>query len=292
MRVRHLLIAVWLLVLAVTAPAQEKALGRSERIADGVELYRLDDPELVSPTGPVSVQALRIDPRLMTLEVARAQGDTARETVAALAEKRPGTIAAINGGFFSVQTGRPTDLLKVAGRVLRGTKRPRGAVGILERGGVTTLLFDRVRVIVDDDVPEYRTMLGTSPDDWAQAPHAISGAGLLLLNGQELKDWPIEVIGPDFADVRHPRTMIGTDPQGAIWLITVDGRNPLVSLGMTFDDLRRLAKRLRLHSALNLDGGGSTTMWIDGKIVNHPSDRNGPRKMSDAILVIPRLPKS
>ena len=82
--------------------------------------------------------------------------------------------------------------------------------------------------------------------------------------------------------------MIGADAAGAIWLITVDGRNPSLSLGMSFDELRALCKRLGLRSALNLDGGGSTTMWVDGKIVNHPSDPEGARKVSDAILVVPR----
>jgi exopolysaccharide biosynthesis protein len=57
---------------------------------------------------------------------------------------------------------------------------------------------------------------------------------------------------------------------------------------MTFAELKDLARRLRLRSALNLDGGGSTTMWINGEVVNLPSDRGGPRKVSDAILVVPR----
>jgi exopolysaccharide biosynthesis protein len=73
-----------------------------------------------------------------------------------------------------------------------------------------------------------------------------------------------------------------------VWLVTVDGRNPAVSLGMSFTELQRLSKRLGLRSVMNLDGGGSTTMWVDGRIVNHPSDAGGPRKVSDAILVVPR----
>jgi exopolysaccharide biosynthesis protein len=42
-----------------------------------------------------------------------------------------------------------------------------------------------------------------------------------------------------------------------------------------------------LRSVLNLDGGGSTTMWVAGRVVNHPSDPVGPRQVSDAILVLP-----
>jgi exopolysaccharide biosynthesis protein len=57
---------------------------------------------------------------------------------------------------------------------------------------------------------------------------------------------------------------------------------------MSFTELQSLARRLGLRSALNLDGGGSTTMVVQGQIVNHPSDATGPRPVSDAILVFPQ----
>lgn len=290
MRLRKYLIAVWLLCLAVTVPAQQAPLGRAEQIADGALLYRLDDPELLSPPGPVAVQALRLDPTIVTLQIGRATStEPARETVEAIAARQPGAIAAINAGFFSLETGRPTALLKVDGRVVSGTTRPRGAVGVFDRRGVTTLLFDRVSVTTAVNVPpRYKTLLGSSPREWSRAPLAISGAGLLMRDGRELTEWTDERIAAGFDTTRHPRTMIGTDAQGAIWLVTVDGRNPSVSLGMSFGELHRLSRRLGLRSALNLDGGGSTTMWVSGRIVNHPSDPGGPRKVSDAIVVVPR----
>jgi exopolysaccharide biosynthesis protein len=80
--------------------------------------------------------------------------------------------------------------------------------------------------------------------------------------------------------------MIGVGRGGAIWLVTVDGRNPAVSVGMTFAELQTLAQELNLVAALNLDGGGSTTMVVQGKIVNHPSDAAGPRRISDALVVV------
>jgi hypothetical protein len=290
MRVRTRLIAVWLLLLAVIVPAQQALLGPAEWIADGVLLYRLDDPALLSPPGPVAIQALRLDPRKVRLEIGRGKGEErAPQTVDAIALRQPGAIAAINAGFFSLQTGQPTDFLKIDGQVVSVTGRARGAVGVLDSSGVTTLLFDRVQVTTTKSGrPDYKPLLGTSPDDWAQAPHAVGGAGLLMLDGRELTDWTDERIVAGFDTTRHPRTIIGTDAQGEIWLVTVDGRNPTLSLGMSFAELRRLSRRLGLRSALNLDGGGSTTMWVAGEIVNHPSDPGGPRKVSDAILVVPR----
>jgi exopolysaccharide biosynthesis protein len=79
--------------------------------------------------------------------------------------------------------------------------------------------------------------------------------------------------------------MIGVDVQGRAWLVTVDGRLPNYSVGMTFDDLQRLAARLELTDALNLDGGGSTTMVVGGEVVNKPSDPGGVRPVSDALIV-------
>jgi exopolysaccharide biosynthesis protein len=57
---------------------------------------------------------------------------------------------------------------------------------------------------------------------------------------------------------------------------------------MTFAELQRMADRLQLRDALNLDGGGSTTMVVTGRVVNRPSDPTGPRPVSDAIVVSKR----
>lgn len=282
-------VAMWLLLSVGLVTAQQPALGPSERITDGVALYRLDDPALLSPPGPVAVQALRLDPRKMTLEIRRGGGaEPARESVDAIATRRPGAIAVVNGGFFSLETGKPTAFLKIGGEVVRGTSRARGAVGIIDERDVTKLLFDRVTVATRSGRPEYNTLLGSSAKEWARAPQAVGGAGLLILNGRELTEWRDERISEGFDTARHPRTLIGVDAQDAIWLVTVDGRNPSLSLGMSFTELKRLSRRLGLRMALNLDGGGSTTMAVTGKIVNHPSDPGGPRKVSDAILVVPR----
>ena len=88
-----------------------------------------------------------------------------------------------------------------------------------------------------------------------------------------------------FTDVRHPRTLIGIDRKGMLWLVAVDGRQPDYSTGMTFAELLTLCARLDLVNALNLDGGGSTTMVAAGALINRPSDATGPRPVSDALVV-------
>jgi exopolysaccharide biosynthesis protein len=266
-------------------------LGPAERIADGVLLYRLDDPDLLSPPGPVSVQALRLDPGKVRIEMGVA-GDRlpARETVQGIADRR-GALAAVNAGFFALANGAPAGFLKMRGTVVGRARRPRGAVAFTERSGKARLLFDRVSVVLSPKQKiEYQPRLGTSEKDWARAPSAVGGAGLLMLDGRVLPEWADEQLSAGFDTTRHPRTLIGVDAQDAIWLVTVDGRQPTLSLGMSFAELQGLSRRLGLKSSLNLDGGGSTTMVVRGNVVNHPSDAAGPRQVSDAILVFARKP--
>ena len=123
---------------------------------------------------------------------------------------------------------------------------------------------------------------------WAGARDIVGGAGLLIKDGEPVADWSIETFTKGFAELRHPRTMIGSGADGAIWLVTVDGRQPQRSVGMTLVELRDFARRLGLVNALNLDGGGSTTMWVEGRVVNSPSDAAGERQVSDALIVAPR----
>ena len=144
--------------------------------------------------------------------------------------------------------------------------------------GITPGMPVRTRVV-------YETLNGTKPGDWDAAPDVVGGVGLLAKNGRTLTDWEPEKARAGFAAERHPRTVIGTAGDGRIWLITVDGRNKAISLGMSFAELQGLVRRVGLVDALNLDGGGSTTMVVQGAVVNHPSDAAGPRKVSDAIVV-------
>jgi len=136
----------------------------------------------------------------------------------------------------------------------------------------------------------FHSAFGTLPETWADAADVVGGAGLLVHKGRPLADWGEEQLREGFTTERHPRTMIGVTSDGTIWIVTVDGRNPQHSLGMTFADLQRLARALHFHHALNLDGGGSTTMVVRGVVVNKPSDASGPRRVSDGIIVVPRRP--
>ena len=85
---------------------------------------------------------------------------------------------------------------------------------------------------------------------------------------------------------RNPRTIAGVDAQGRTLIVTADGRQT-TSLGLSIKESADVARSLGMVSAINLDGGGSTTMVQDGKVVNSPSDTTGERPVGDALLVLP-----
>ena len=114
---------------------------------------------------------------------------------------------------------------------------------------------------------------------WTNVFDAIGGAPLLLLDGA-LTGQCNSGCG------RQPRTGVGVTATGRILLVVVDGRQAKWSLGPTMDEFARIMRDLGAVSALNLDGGGSSAMVVDGEVVNRPSDGHE-RSISSALLVLP-----
>ena len=82
-----------------------------------------------------------------------------------------------------------------------------------------------------------------------------------------------------------PVTFIGTDAATTkVWIVQVDGRSS-ESLGMTAPEMAATIKKLGGHNMTRFDGGGSAAMWVNGKIVSNPSDRNGERSCMNYLLV-------
>jgi hypothetical protein len=90
-----------------------------------------------------------------------------------------------------------------------------------------------------------------------------------------------------FGDRRNPRTLMGVKADGTVLLVTIDGRHPGHSVGLNLEESAKVMKSLGATDAINLDGGGSTTMTIGSKLIMHPSDPTGERPVGDAILIIP-----
>jgi hypothetical protein len=123
----------------------------------------------------------------------------------------------------------------------------------------------------------------------------VSAAPLLVRDGRITIDAAAEgVVDPQdlsfnyqWANVRQPRTIAGIDAKGELILVTVDGRLTDGSEGFTLYEEAEFMRELGAVQALNLDGGGSTAMAVDGRLVNHTSDATGERAVGDTIQVLP-----
>lgn len=120
-----------------------------------------------------------------------------------------------------------------------------------------------------------------------QVTDAIGAGPVLLHHGRFTPAPRHQKFQWDVTATRTSRTAFGITQDGKYMLVTIDGRKPGYSMGATLKELAYTMKELGAVEALNLDGGGSTTMWIKGKTVNKPSD-GYERRVSTALLVLPR----
>lgn len=210
---------------------------------------------------PQVVHALRVelDAPGIDLQVVRPPGCATVAQTAAMAG--PTAVAAINSSFFS-GCGTPVSFMKDAGVLLatNGADVDRGAFG-LDAAGLPMV---------------GRTGLGA---DWPEAVDGQGGIPLLAQDGVPLQGaeaWAAEGLSSPAFLGPNPRTVIGYDAEGDLLLATVDGRRPNAT-GMSLDALAAWSvDELGGEGVVNLDGGGSTTMWIAGVtpsgVVNYPSD--------------------
>ena len=105
---------------------------------------------------------------------------------------------------------------------------------------------------------------------WAGVQSAVGGGPRLLVDGQIAVDWAAEGFDAGFAGSLNPRTAVGTTRDGRhLLLVTVDGRQAF-SKGVSLPGLAAILKRYGAWNAINLDGGGSTTLAADGLTVSSP----------------------
>lgn len=181
---------------------------------------------------------------------------------------------AINGGFFDVDRGGGVAYFEVSDSVInrrRWSKKKWRKPKKLVNGCVLVSYDGEIRIEQARSERYYRksdkevTVMQTGP--------------LLLLEGQKMR-----LPNMGFCRDRHPRSVLGYNEE-YIFLICIDGRQEGAD-GMSLEDVQTLLEYLGCQSAINLDGGGSSTLWMKGKgIVNSPSDPVGPRPIANGIVL-------
>ncbi len=120
-----------------------------------------------------------------------------------------------------------------------------------------------------------RLIVETRPD-LSGVKTAIGGGRILIQDGKTPN------VGPP-NQPRHPRSMIGWN-RHHLFFFVIDGRQPGLSIGMTYPEMAALAKDYGCTDAIELDGGGSSTLWAMGRIWNSPSDGR-PRAIANGLIL-------
>lgn len=118
---------------------------------------------------------------------------------------------------------------------------------------------------------------------WNLIKHAVCGGPRLVSDGKIDINGKQEKFSHSIIYGRHPRTAVALTFDGDLLFLVVDGRSKS-SVGMNLKELSIYLRRLGTRHAINLDGGGSSSMIIKGKIKNRPSD-GCERRISNGILI-------
>ena len=244
-------------------------------VGDGAVYYAL-----WSPAGPwavhlVSAEVDRCDFRAMVTPAPDGDdGSRVRTKVSELVPHVSGTAyAGVNGDFFTDEG------LPVGPEIAEGSTRVRARPAFA--WGVSGAWIGEVRG--EGDAAEFGHYHASEPG--GDVFQAIGGFPVLLQDGEVVGDLEVGARSA-FAAARHPRTAIGLDEDGGrLWLAVVDGRGAH-SVGMSLPELTALLHSLGVEDAVNLDGGGSTTMWIRGQVVNRPSDPTGERPVANGLWLV------
>lgn len=194
--------------------------------------------------------------------------------------KKLNATAVINGTFFDMKNGGSVDFLKVNDTIINTTRLDKNNKRIFHQEAAVVINAQKIDIKKWDRSENWENAL-TDKNVMVSGP-------LLILN-----DKTEHLDSISFNKARHPRSSIGIKPDGSILLFTVDGRQEN-SAGMSLFELTKVMRWLGCTSAINLDGGGSTTLWVQGYgengVVNHPSDNKkwdheGERKVANVIYI-------
>lgn len=181
-----------------------------------------------------------------------------------------GALASVNGGFFNMRDGGAVNFIKIDGKTLK--ERDNSSSKSRSDGA---LYFSRKEILLGS----------INHQDEQKMPNAMVSGPLLLFENNVMP-----LASNPFNDNRHPRTALGITADNKLLLITIDGRNSK-AFGMSLSELAKTMRWLNVRNGLNLDGGGSTTMYINEKgIVNYPSDNKkfdheGERPVANIIYI-------
>jgi exopolysaccharide biosynthesis protein len=196
-------------------------------------------------------------------------GENITETTSAIAQEH-NAIFAINGDYYGF---RDTGIVIRNGVVYRDEGARQG-LAFYKDG--TVKVYDETTTTADQLIAE---------GVW----NTLSFGPSLLNNGEiasGIEDVEVDTnFGNHSIQGEQPRTAVGVIDQNHLVFVVVDGRSPGYSAGVTMTGLAQIMKDLGATTAYNIDGGGSSTMYFNGSLVNNPLGENKERGTSDILYI-------
>ena len=265
-------------VTLVTAPRVELKLPK------GAVGYRVERVNIFD--SPQTISVIKYSPKHFVSFVVQPDG-LARLSDSAMEN---GALFGVNAGYWDVRIDKPSTFLKLNGKQISVTadfekERVDGLVCI----GKKSLVIDACKAGEESAyAAKYDNILASGPvliDENKSVDHEAYTKNMVDTAGGK-------PVGAFYTYVqRHPRTAAGTDKKGNVYLIVVDGRSKGNAEGVTIAELTKVCEWLGLKDAINLDGGGSSSMWSAAEgTVSYPCrnkkfDHEGERKVSSVLVV-------
>ena len=288
---KRLLLSMVALLFLFSATAQN---------SDSVKLLTATRHELKLPKGATgysivranlfdsdqTISVIRYSPKRFKTTIVQPEGLSRLSTTASNA----GGLFAVNAGYWDVRINKPSTFLKLNGKQISVTadfekERVDGLVCV----GKRKIVIDHCKAGEEGAyTKKFRNILASGPvliDDGKQVDHDAYTKGMVDNAGGK-------PVGAFYTYTRrHPRTAMGTDKKGNVYLVVVDGRSKGNADGVTISELTKVCAWLGLRDAINLDGGASSSMWsAEEGTVSYPCrnkkfDHAGERRVSSAIVV-------
>lgn len=257
------------------------------------------------------IHLLEIDPKRYKIQPVLASSHSKRQTVSSMVSSHK-AVAGINGGFFYVtQNGeaRPSGALKIYDWISVPIK-PRAVLGWSEHS--QQILIDRLQTKTTKN-PQGKRHVEVFPQvdrsannkkAWEKVDYIVGGTPLLIKGGTMIRNHSAEKTLQTFLEERHARTAVCIKKNGHwLWLVIPHTKKECRTTeqgmveGFTISELRDFLQMQGCVEAINLDGGGSSTLVLDNKVKNTPAGDCDDlihfyheRAVSDALLVFPRTP--
>lgn len=278
------------------------AFAQKDPTAPGLDYQRLEK-------NGHQIHLLDIDPKYFKIVPVRAASNSKRQTVSSIVSSHKAT-AGINGGYFYITQngeGKHAGALKIQDWISVPIK-PRGVIGWNEQS--TQVLFDRLQT-KSKKLPDGKKQVDVFPQidktthakkSWENFNYIVGGTPLLIKDGHSIRDHSSEKTLQSFLKERHARTAICLKKNGHwLWLVASHTKKDCRTYmqdpveGLTIAELTDLMQEQGCIQALNLDGGGSSTLVINNEVMNTPAGDcddfihlHHERPVSDAILIFPQ----